>query len=171
MDNNKNTIYLVTTASFIYIWSTLLWQYFNGGIEAHYLLHNKDLPRISNAWGGIVLPLITYVLMNLIYKRTPVSKYVWWQATAAFIYGVILSITFSMGLTAISSMLAPLIFAIAIFVPIYKPQFILGFILSMSFTFGTILPAIFATVFALSGWVIYKLVRFVWSKLTATKQA
>ncbi len=47
----------------------LLWQYFNGGVPSHHLLHRADLPAISNWWGVAVLPTLTWLLLMRINKR------------------------------------------------------------------------------------------------------
>ena len=47
---------LVTLA----IWSVLIWQHFHDGVPAHHLLQNPDLPRMSNWFGGLLLPVLTW---------------------------------------------------------------------------------------------------------------
>jgi len=41
------------------IFSFLFWEYFHGGVTSHHILHQKDLPSISNWWSGIFLPILT----------------------------------------------------------------------------------------------------------------
>ncbi|MFT5038844.1 MAG: hypothetical protein ACI94L_001414 [Flavobacteriaceae bacterium] len=61
---------------------------------------------------------------------------------------------------------------IAIFIRVYREEFVLGFILSMSLTFAAVLPTIFAAVMALLFAVVYFLAQFFWvkiNKITSTK--
>lgn len=37
----------------IAIWALLLWRHLDGGVPAHHLLDNPDLPRISDWFGGL----------------------------------------------------------------------------------------------------------------------
>ena len=52
---SKKSLYItgIVTAG---IWSLLLWDHFNGGVPSHHIMHQKDLPAISNWWGGLLLP-------------------------------------------------------------------------------------------------------------------
>jgi hypothetical protein len=61
---------------------------------------------------------------------------------------------------------------IAIFIRVYREEFVLGFILSMSLTFAAVLPPIFAAVMALLSAMVYFLAQFFWvkiNKITSTK--
>ena len=50
-------------------WSMLLWQYSNAGVPSHHLLHRADLPAISNWWGGLLLPALSWIMLGRIQKR------------------------------------------------------------------------------------------------------
>ena len=51
------------------IWGLLIWNHFHGGVLSHHILHQEDLPTISNWWGGLILPLLTLLLTYRIQKR------------------------------------------------------------------------------------------------------
>ncbi|MEE4637151.1 MAG: hypothetical protein V2J42_00235 [Wenzhouxiangella sp.] len=53
----------------IAIWSLLAWRRFHGGVPAHHLLHNPDLPRISDWFGGVLLPVLAWWLLGLAGRR------------------------------------------------------------------------------------------------------
>ena len=53
----------------IAIFGLTLWDYFHGGVPGHHLLKRKDLPEISNWWGLISIPLVTYISLKKIEKR------------------------------------------------------------------------------------------------------
>ncbi|MDC1124194.1 hypothetical protein OAT15_03995 [Gammaproteobacteria bacterium] len=92
---------------------------------------------------------------------------------AAVICGVLLTVTFFQGYQEIASILFPGILAIAIFVPVFREEYLLGFILAMSFGFGAVLPIIFTTLIATASAIIYFTGRFIWKKLfvKTTKQS
>ena len=50
-------------------WSMLTWQYFNEGVPSHHLLHRADLPAVSNWWGGLLLPALSWLMLGRIQKR------------------------------------------------------------------------------------------------------
>ena len=62
------TVYFVGFVT-ITIWSLLIWQYLNEGIPSHHLLQRADLPEISNWWGAILLPALSWGLLVRIKKR------------------------------------------------------------------------------------------------------
>jgi hypothetical protein len=69
--------------------------------------------------------------------------------------------------------MVPGLLLLALFLPIYRAQYILGFILGMTYTFGAILPLAFAVVVGLVAFVIHAYIRklplFIYRKLTSGK--
>lgn len=155
------------------IWSLLAWQYYNGGVPAHHLLNNADLPRISNWWGGLLLPLLSWILLGRVHNRilaqesdvtTPYPKAVIAGFVCSAAYGTVLSQGFIAGYSEVISAMFFGIPLIAIFLKIYRAEFILGFILSMSFVFGAVLPTIFGTLIALISLIVHHVVRYISSR-------
>ena len=155
-------------------WSILIWQYLHEGVPSHHLLNRSDLPAISNWWGSVLLPVLSWIMLGRIQKRllqtSPAQtslclKHSYIGFLLAFMYGVMLSLTFFNGYAHISSIIFPGILLFAIFFKVYREEFVLGFILSMSFGFGAVLPTIFATIIALASAIVYFSVQFVWSKV------
>ena len=64
----KIRIYITFIIS-IGICGLLAWNYFHGGIPRHHILAREDLPEISNAWGAIILPLLTWFVGFRVQKR------------------------------------------------------------------------------------------------------
>ena len=60
---------LFTATVTILVWIHLIWDHFNGGVPTHYLLQSEDMPGISNWWGGITLPLTTFLLLLWVHKN------------------------------------------------------------------------------------------------------
>ena len=152
----------------ISIWFILIWQHFTDGVPSHHLLQRADMPAISNWWGAVLLPALTWLLMGRIQNRIQKSsdkslvKKVTTNFFIAIGYGILLSQLFTLGYSELASIAFPAILIFAMFFKVYKEEFILGFILSMSLTFGAVLPTIFTTVIGSLSFVVYHVVRFIW---------
>lgn len=177
IEQHKKFRLYFTAAMALLAWATLMWQFTHDGVASHYLLHNKDLPSISNWWGGIVIPLLSWTLIGRIntrlaatteHSQNQVSKSVIVGFVAAALYGAAMSVSFTYGFNEINSVLFPGIFVLGLFFKIYREECILGFILSMCIVFGAVLPLIFSVVFAVSGAVLYHLVRYILSLVGLT---
>ena len=160
-------------------WSMLLWQYSNAGVPSHHLLHRADLPAISNWWGGLVLPALSWIMLGRIQKRilkqpsnnaNQYSIRVLAGFICALIYGGALSFAFLNGYEQVASAMFFGIPLFAVFLRVYREEYLLGFILSMSVTIGAVLPTIFGAIIAAVATIIYFLVHWVWSKLKEMKQ-
>jgi hypothetical protein len=151
----------ITAIAAIYVWSLLAWQHFHGGVVSHHILHRSDLPAISNAWGGLVLPVLTWMLVGRVIRREQ-GNYTRGMVAGflgALFYGVVLSVSFVNGLEQLYSPMGPGLLLIALFLPIYRAEYVLGFVLSMTYVFGALLPTGFAAVVALIAFVLYRFVR------------
>jgi len=83
------------------IWSLLAWNYFHGGVPSHHLLARESLPSISNGWGALLLPLLTWFLLYRTSKRTTqthekagLQLNVWIVFGASLLFGIMLSTFF-----------------------------------------------------------------------------
>ena len=160
-NNLKNRQFILTAIAAIYVWTLLAWEHFNGGIVSHHILHRSDLPAISNAWGGVLLPVLTWFLVGRLEKRETgrYSKGVIAGFAGALLYGIILSFSFVNGLEQIASLMGPGLLFLALFLPVYRAEYILGIVISLTYVFGAILPTAFAAVVALLTFIIYRFIR------------
>jgi len=162
-------------------WVHLAWDYFHGGIPTHYLLHRKDLPGISNWWGGIVIPLLTWFLLYRIKRRvydkdineaSNTPNHVIYGFFGALLFGILLSFFFAIG-TDVPGYLIIGLFIISFFIPIYRAEHLLGFVLGMAYTFGGILPIVIGSILVLIFMIDYRVVRtfihYLISKTTSGK--
>ena len=156
------------------IWSLLIWQYLHDGVPSHYLMQNPNFPELSNWWGALLLPVLSWGLLNRIKKRivnSPaesrklLTKQVIISLVISLIYGAMLSLSFIYGYAEISSVMFPGILFFALFFRVYREEFVLGFILSMSFVFGAVLPIIFGVLIAMASAIVYFVVHFIWAKV------
>ncbi len=163
----KKRIVLTAIVSLL-VWLHLIWDYLHGGVPTHYLLQSEDLPGISNWWGGITLPLVTFLLLFWIHKNlSNVSEHAKANSHQAIIvrfisalgFGILLSVFFTIGSSAPGYMMLGAIL-LSFFVPLYRPEFLLGFILGMSYTFGANLSIIVSFVLVLVFLMAFKLIRF-----------
>jgi hypothetical protein len=152
----------------------LIWQYLHEGVPNHYLFRNSDLPAISNWWGGLVLPALSWVLAGRIQKRmlkfsdiqsTRHSKITLVSFVISLVYGALLSLAFIYGYREVYSVMFPGILLFAAFFKVYREEFLLGFILSMSITFGAVLSILFCAIIASVSVAVYFSVQFIWVKV------
>lgn len=154
MKNNNNRLY-ATLAVTLGIWALLAWEHFTTGVASHHLLHNPDLPAISNAWGGVVLPALTWFLLGRAEGR-PNALY---GLAGGVVFGGLIAVFFTLGFEPGMNALVMSLPVLALLVPIYRAECVLGFVLAMTLVFGAVLPTLFATVVAAGAAVLYHLVR------------
>lgn len=165
---------LITALAAIGVWGLLAWEHTHGGVPSHHLLNRSDMPAISNWWGALLLPVLTWFLLGRIHRRSGeqpreqpgetagTSTYPPGAAagfTGALVYGVLLSVFFTLEYSALASYLFQGLFLLALFLPIYRAEYILGFVLGMTFTFGAVLPTLFGSLVAGIAFVLYRYVR------------
>lgn len=146
----------------------LTWNYFDGGVPSHHVLADESLPLISNWWGALLIPSLTWFLTYRIQKRVypagnaETSKKLN-QAligfVAALIFGALLAAFFTLGLSDLPGYMLLGLLPIAFFLPIYRAECLLGFVFGMTYTFGAVLPTGVGTILALIGAAIYLLIR------------
>jgi hypothetical protein len=150
---------LFTAIVFVAALAHLAWEHFNGGIRSHHFLANEQFPAMHNAWGALLLPALAWLLSAGIAKRARAATgELRWLGlprsivigfVISLLYGIALLASFAMGFTGATSLLFFAIFALALLLPLYRGECVLGFVFGMTFTFGPFIPALFAGIFAL----------------------
>lgn len=159
------------------IFSFLFWEHFHGGVTSHHLLHQQDLPSISNWWSGILLPILTWFLLSRIEKRLDKNisqtkqtnnavSTVFWLFITGLVFGILLSTSFTNEYKPFLDNVLYVIIILSFIIPVYYSEFILGFILGMTYTFGAIIPTVFILIVAVIGLVAYRLIRPIVLNLT-----
>jgi hypothetical protein len=154
----------------IAIWSLLSWNHFHGGVPSHHILDNENLPAISNWWGGLLLPLLTWFLLYRIQKRlihendeqskkSKSSITILYGFIGALLFGILLSAFFTFGYSDIPGYMLLGLLLLALCFPVYRAECILGFVIGMTFTFGAVLPTAVGSLLALISAVLYLYVR------------
>jgi hypothetical protein len=158
-----------TIATAVLMALLLGWQHFNGGVPAHHLLADPSLPSLSNWWGLLALPLLAWYLLGRIERRRAGDPGSASRIKGAFagslLFGVTLGLLFSTGQEAAIEYLVQSLVVVALFYPIYRAEYVLGFVLGMSWAFGPVLPIIPACLFALVGAIIHLGVRLVYARM------
>lgn len=159
----------------------LTWEYFHGGVASHHLLNRADLPSISNYWGVILLPALTWFVTGRITSRLAnteqwkgkfsIKTWVIVGLLSALLVGGALSWAFTQGFDDLASFIFIGIFVAGLLAPVYRAECILGFVLGMTFTFGAILPLLVASVIAITSGIahrgFYPLVRWGWRRMVS----
>lgn len=126
------------------------WEHNHGGILRHHLLNDPGLPAISNAWGLLVLPLLGALTGWVLLRRTEQRAGALMPAVAGLVgalaAGAALSLAFvTHGEPAATQVMLGIVVASVLF-PVYRAEYLFGFVLGMTFVFGPVLPAVVASV-------------------------
>ena len=136
----------------------LVWQHVSGGVPSHHLLHRSDMPAISNWWSMLVLPALSWWLVGRVQERIRSQNDKGAVAAAAMgaivgfasslLMGGILSFCFAHGYESATSYVLLGILLLAVLLPAYRAECLLGFVLGMAPAFGGVLPALVGSVIA-----------------------
>ena len=161
--NLKNRI-LFTLLVTILVWAHVLWDYFHGGIPVHYLFHDKDMPGIPNWIGASILPFYTWWLLLRIQKRqqkqgTSFSiSLVFKRFLLAAVLAITIAVCFVHGIQIPTGILLGIL-GLGIIFPLFYSEFLLGWVLGSSFTFGAVIPMGFSPFLALGCFLLYQIGR------------
>ncbi|WP_419570427.1 hypothetical protein [Rheinheimera sp.] len=137
MNNNRQTqlLWLLTLAMGLL---PLGWQWLHGGIEAHHLLADPNLPTVSNAWGALIFPVLGLLASR---RLTVINLFSFWRnfALAGF-YAAAVAGSFLAGAEQITQPLFIAVFVMALVLPLHRAEIVLGYVLVMSLAFGAVLP-------------------------------
>lgn len=170
METIFNKKLLIILGAFILTSIFIFLEHYNGGVITHHLLAREDLPGISNLWGLLSIPLLTWLTISLISNRR--NKIIKTEVTnlesfdnktlrgfiVALLFGIIASLLWEFNFENILQYFILLPVLIAFFKPVYLPQYLLGFVIGMLFTFGGILPIIIGIVLLVLCFLVNKLI-------------
>lgn len=142
------------------------WEATHGGVPAHHLLNNPELPAISNWWGLLVVPLLVWFLVGRIQRRGASlvqagSRERFRMLTqarfaVALLWGAALALAFSFGHALVDWIFFGA-FAAAMVVHAWRAEYVLGFALGLTLTFGAVLPVLIASVIAACSFALHLL--------------
>ncbi|MDF1489779.1 hypothetical protein [Tessaracoccus caeni] len=168
MDTSRAPALLIPVAALAFVIAQLVFEHLNGGVKTHYLLASDGLPGFSNWLGLAILPLLGVVLFLRVRRlqrvtgepRFPVSLLI--PLFGSLAYGAVLATSFHLGASdTVLLVVAGLLVPIALALPVYRAEYILGFVVGMTLVFGPVIPLLIALVLALVSFVIRGAARFV----------
>jgi len=140
------------------------WEFTHGGVPAHHLLNDAGMPALSNWWGLLVAPLLVWFLVGRIQRRAATQVETGSRERfrtlaqarfgVALLWGAALAVAFSLGSPAVNWIFFGA-FAAALVVPVWRAEYVLGFALGMTFTFGAVLPVLVASTIAACSFVVH----------------
>ncbi|UVW27224.1 hypothetical protein [Massilia sp. H6] len=143
------------------------WEFTHGGVPSHHLLNRADLPAMSNWWGLLVVPLLVWLLVGRIQRRGATLVQAGSRARfrtlvlvrfgGALLWGAVLALAFAQGHPAVSFIFLGA-FVAGVFLHLYRAEYVLGFALGLTFTFGAVLPVLIASVIAGCSFLVHLLV-------------
>ncbi|MBX9929251.1 MAG: hypothetical protein K2X99_10090 [Gemmatimonadaceae bacterium] len=138
----------------------LSWQHLHGGVPSHSFLARKDYPSISNWWGLLLLPALTWGTSVVVLRRgssteAGAERRALTLGAGALIYGAAMAFSFAIGAEQVTGVLFPAMPLLALIWPTYRAEALLGFVLGMSYTFGAVLPTFIGTVVVLISAVVH----------------
>jgi len=158
---------LITGVVTLLVWAHIAWDYFNGGIPTHYILHDENMPGLPNWLGGIILPFFTWIVLSFIRRGEGEDQQHLWKnvilrGMAGILFSVGIAVFFTLGSSVTDFMMLAL-FLVAFFLPLYKPEYLLGYVLGAAFTFGAMIPMIAGPILLVIVMIFYKLPRWIYS--------
>ena len=158
----------ITATISVCILVLLIWEHYHGGVPSHSFMARKDMPSISNWWGALLLPVLSWFSIFRLQKRLfldetkLVSPQKLQSALLFFIAGLCyagsMAYCFVTHREDINGVLFPGLFLLALILPLYRAEFFLGFVIGMTYTFGAILPTFIALVFVSISFMAHKYV-------------
>ena len=139
------------------------WEISHGGVQSHHLLARGDMPAVSNWWGLLVLPLLGWFASRIVAGRARANQGTVANAVAALLgsllVGVALSVSFAAGYESVQSGIFFTALAAGLVLPTYRAEYVFGFVLGMTFVFGSVIPMMVASVAAGISAAVHFLVR------------
>lgn len=139
------------------------WEYTHGGVQSHHVLNRADLPAVSNWWGLLVLPVLGWLASRVVSRRIASERGTFAKAVSAFsgalLLGAALSAAFAAHHEAVTFGLFLATLAAGLALRTYRAEYVFGFVLGMTFVFGSVLPTIVASVAAAISAVVHLVIR------------
>ncbi len=162
-------LYVIGTATLAAI-ALLAWEHNHGGIQTHHILHSAALPGFSNWWTLLLLPALAWFVVGRVERRvarhvergataSTIPKSVWVGFFGALVCGFALSVGFQMAYTDAIGYLFQAMLLIALLLPVFRAECLLGFVLGMTFTFGAVLPTLIGGIIAAGSAFVFYCVR------------
>ena len=160
----------ITLGIALLVWGHVVWDYFHGGIPIHYLFHDENMHGIPNWLGALVLPFFTWFLLGRIQKRINRSnsdetlKKIGFRFLAALLFAITISVCFLNDIMIVDYIMGT-IFLLAFIFPLYRSEYLFGWVIGAAYTFGAIIPMAFGSLLCLLFFLFYSLAKWIRTKL------
>lgn len=155
-DKARNWLLLAVV---VFVIIHLTYEHLNGGIVTHHLLMRADLPGLSNWWELIILPMLVWFSASVIKKRIYLQpeggsdsrillRPVLYGFLGMLLVSTVQSVAFVTGYQSITMYLAAAVLLVALFLPLYRIECILGHVMGSAFVFGPAIPFVGVLMFA-----------------------
>ncbi|MGF6419791.1 putative membrane protein YeaQ/YmgE (transglycosylase-associated protein family) [Stenotrophomonas sp. AN71] len=128
----------------------LAWEHTHGGILRHHLLNDASLPAVSNVWALVMMPLLGALAGWVVVRRTRERSGAMIPAIAGFLgsllAGAALSLAFVLSGEAAATQVMGALLVAAVLLPVYRAEYLFGFVVGMTFVFGPVMPTLVACV-------------------------
>ncbi len=171
MSSSRTVVTLVPLAAFAFAAAFVGFEHFNGGVKTHHFLARADLPGFSNWLALLVLPLLGIVVAFRAKSEegsqasNVLSPTIIAGTVGSLAYGAALAVSFHLGIEQVSFVLFLGLFLCSIALPVYRAEYIFGFVVGMTITFGSVIPLVLALFFATISIAIRRVAAFVLSAL------
>lgn len=153
MNTQRTVSPLIPIVALVFAACHIAFEYFNGGVKTHHFLARGDLPGFTNWLGLAVLPLVAIALAVRVGKMQKAAgpfdlpRAVAIPLMGSLLYGATLAASFHFGATQVSLVVLGGLLLAALALPVYRAEYMLGFIVGMTTTFGSVISLLFAIVF------------------------
>ena len=150
-------------------WALLAWQHLHAGVPAHSFGAREDMPAISNWWGALVMPVLAWTLTGLAQARLKALpadqadaalRHTLLAFVGALTYGAVMALLFTVDPehTALSTLFFALP-VVGLILPVFRPEYVLGFYFGMLITFGPVIPLVIGLAVAMVSALLQVLLR------------
>ena len=137
----------------------LAWEAAHGGIVSHHVLGDPSLPSLWNGWGLVVLPALAWIASLRLFR---LSDRGWRPQPGALLRlagamagGIALSVAFTAGRSDLAGYVLLALAVSAVAMRGYRVEYLLGFVLGMTWTFGALIPTIIGGAIAVASAVVW----------------
>lgn len=144
-------------------------EYF-GVVQTHSLFGDEALPEMSNWWGLVSLPALTWLTLGQLspaYDGEALLK----DGICALLFGAALAVCHEHGRRDLFEFLGEGLVLLALSYPIYRAGCLLGFVFGATYAFGPVVPVLVACALRPAAYLLHDGLRMTWSMAAALSRA
>lgn len=155
----------LTILSALIVLAHLMLEYLQGGVVTHYFMQYGSLPGISNWWGLLTFPVFVWMVLSNIDRRKQDGEpkgmsTIIYHLLCSALFGVVVSYLFIIESSFLDYLMLGL-FILALFLPLYFGEYLVGFTIGAMYVFGANIPLIGGVILLLILLILYKFPRMI----------